>query len=265
MEINWPIYKIERLGHCGYLMGTIHLGSQQMYPLPKFVLNSLAESKQLVTEMSSAETGAAGELMEDEAALEEGTVIADILEPEVFEYLLERAEEYDVKLEAFEQYRPWYIATYFTSLAYKQTGKSMLYGVDLQLQRLAKQNNLLSVGLETADAQINEVSGAYPDSDANDIIRSIIPKQTVANEIEVIYQAYINDDTTTLAEQINELSENITVSRNKAWTPIIANLIMNDAKPFIAVGFGHLHGYDGLIKLLQNQGFTVRKLLENVQ
>ncbi|TLG77317.1 TraB/GumN family protein [Culicoidibacter larvae] len=265
MDINWPIYKIERLGHCGYLMGTIHLGSQQMYPLPKFIVNTLAQSKQLITEMSATETGSAGELMEDEAMLEPGTVIADILEPDVFEYLLERAEEYELELTEFENYRPWYIATFFTSLAYKQTGKSMLYGVDLQLQRLAKQNNLLGVGLETADAQINEVAGAYPDSDANDIIRSIIPQATVSDEIEVIYQAYINDNPTTLTEQINELAENITVGRNKAWTPIIANLVMNDAKPFIAVGFGHLHGYDGLIKLLQNQGFTVDKLLGNVQ
>jgi uncharacterized protein YbaP (TraB family) len=50
--------------------------------------------------------------------------------------------------------------------------------------------------------------------------------------------------------------------RNKKWLPIIENLI-NQNNCFIAVGTGHLMYKNGIIKLLQDEGYKVTPVQEN--
>ena len=54
--------------------------------------------------------------------------------------------------------------------------------------------------------------------------------------------------------------ENIFLNeRNLKWIPVIESLIK--AKPtFVAVGAAHLGGEMGVLKLLKNQGYTLKQL-----
>jgi uncharacterized protein YbaP (TraB family) len=57
-----------------------------------------------------------------------------------------------------------------------------------------------------------------------------------------------------------EVAEALLVQRNRDWVERTVVLLKGRQRPLIAVGAAHLVGPDGLVALLQRQGFTVRRL-----
>jgi uncharacterized protein YbaP (TraB family) len=55
---------------------------------------------------------------------------------------------------------------------------------------------------------------------------------------------------------ISEEMSNFIDKRNENWVPKIKTFIA-DKKTFIAVGAGHLGGPNGVIRLLQKEGYTL--------
>lgn len=56
------------------------------------------------------------------------------------------------------------------------------------------------------------------------------------------------------------LREALLTARNRRWATAIAPLLAQPARPLIAVGAAHLVGDEGLVSLLQAQGYTVQRL-----
>jgi uncharacterized protein YbaP (TraB family) len=70
-------------------------------------------------------------------------------------------------------------------------------------------------------------------------------------DIEGAYN-YIKSSTSGL----EDFEEMLIIERNQNWIPIMEKMAIEKAT-FFAVGAGHLGGEKGLIKLLQEKGFTI--------
>lgn len=57
-----------------------------------------------------------------------------------------------------------------------------------------------------------------------------------------------------------ELRAALLTGRNEAWTQKIDRLLKDDARPFVAVGAAHLLGEDGLPAMLEERGYTVKRV-----
>lgn len=79
--------------------------------------------------------------------------------------------------------------------------------------------------------------------------------------------AWITGDTETIEREMNsrllsdpELRKALLIDRNTAWVERIVSYLDNGRRPFVAVGAAHMLGPDGLVALLEQQGYTVRRL-----
>lgn len=57
-----------------------------------------------------------------------------------------------------------------------------------------------------------------------------------------------------------ELREALLVARNRRWTDAIAPMLAGSLRPLIAVGTAHLVGPDGLVAMLQERGYVVKRI-----
>ncbi len=57
-----------------------------------------------------------------------------------------------------------------------------------------------------------------------------------------------------------ELYEALLAGRNRAWGERLGEMLRSDTRPLIAVGAAHLLGEDGLVRMLEDAGFTLRRI-----
>ncbi|RYG15085.1 MAG: TraB/GumN family protein, partial [Chitinophagaceae bacterium] len=141
--------------------------------------------------------------------------------------------------------------------------------LDQYIQDYGKANHKFVVALETAEDQAKVLFGSSLERQKELLLKSIDDEKKNRKESQKLYDDYIAQDLASLARTFKKL-ENYTreeadallKTRNEKWMAQLPDLMQNGSL-FIAVGAGHLVGQDGLIKALQNKGFTVKPLATN--
>ncbi|MBU7580291.1 MAG: TraB/GumN family protein, partial [Porphyrobacter sp.] len=84
---------------------------------------------------------------------------------------------------------------------------------------------------------------------------------------ERLLRAWLAGDAVTIAASTREgfladpaLREALLVGRNRRWTAALATLLRGAPRPLVAVGTAHLVGPDGLVAMLEAQGYRVRPI-----
>ena len=85
-----------------------------------------------------------------------------------------------------------------------------------------------------------------------------------ATALDAIVSAWRRGDTKVLEQLLGEgleafpgLYRQLITDRNRKWLPTIIGLIKDDHDYLVVVGALHLVGKDGLVELLQRQGYEV--------
>ena len=97
-----------------------------------------------------------------------------------------------------------------------------------------------------------------------EFLRSTLEDSASAgSETDAVVQAWQRGDTAKLEQLLREGSNEspelyrlLTTERNRRWLPKITQLLTGDDNCLVIVGALHLIGHDGLIELLQRQGYT---------
>lgn len=121
-------------------------------------------------------------------------------------------------------------------------------------------------GLESVEYQMGVFDKIPLKEQANYFLESIRDKEKTKREFETMRMAYVKgnlDEMMEIMEKEDEFSdkfkEDLLEKRNQNWVPVIEENIKQKST-FFGVGAGHLGGSYGLIKLLENKGYTIKKL-----
>jgi uncharacterized protein YbaP (TraB family) len=86
---------------------------------------------------------------------------------------------------------------------------------------------------------------------------------TAESESNAVVGAWQHGDTVKLEQLLREGSRDspdiyrmLTTDRNRRWLPRIVQLLNGDDNYLVVVGALHLIGHDGMVELLQRQGFA---------
>lgn len=267
------LWKIEdkTLGEPSYLLGTIHLIPDEMYFWTEEMEYAFQQSDQIAMELDMEDTnptalmGLMGSLL-----LPDGKSIGDFVSAEQYEEIRAYFEKTGLPFMLLEKIKPYFLYL-FISLDIDNLDQESIKSYEMEITEKARSEGKPAVGLESIEFQISLFDSIPYDYQADMLVQAIEQKQNPAgemNESEALFQAYVDQDISLLYKESSEEGDEIMQKfshllidkRNRSWIPVIAELVRQ--KPtLIAVGAGHLGGPNGVIRLLQNEGFTITPIM----
>jgi uncharacterized protein YbaP (TraB family) len=134
-------------------------------------------------------------------------------------------------------------------------------GIDSQMQTMARKDKKSALGLETVDFQVDLLYNSPLEEQAAELLEMVEEGQEAEKMIIDLTNRYLKQDLPGLWELMQKDSEpeeleKLVYSRNRNWTAQMKEIMPATPTMFV-VGAGHLPGEQGLIKLLEQDGYKL--------
>lgn len=265
----WHISKGEQHG---YLMGSIHFGRQEMYPLPAAVLEPYKAADALVVEANVLEVDQA-EMMQAvmrHGVYSDGTTLQQALDADTWRALSVTAKSLNIPLTTFVMQRPWLASMTVTTLALQKMGLNEALGIDQYFLKQAQQSGKPIHELESVEQQLALLSGFPAEIQVAMLQQTLKDVADVADYFDTMLKAWqagnpqaidaLFNDGTQESVAMQEFNRVMIDDRNVTMSQRIDALLRGGCRCFVVVGAGHLGGERGIIKLLQAQGYRAEQL-----
>ena len=268
-------------GQSIYLFGSIHVGNEEMYPLPDFIMDAFHRSDFLAVEINP-------NLLDDEIAMTlalmsmylDGRTIADDIGDELFEIGMELFERLNApNIEIMPLMKPFFWWNTLSYLAAEEAGLSGDLGIDMHFIELAEEIGMEILEVESAMEQFEMLAGfsmplqvallassiLYFDESAAGVtnllemwrqgdVQGIL--QLTAEEETGLYGEYLE----LMEELMEEYWTAMMTERDIRMTQVARNYMAQGKNVFFMVGLLHFIVEDGIIDLLRQEGYEVVRI-----
>ena len=262
-------YRISKGNEQHWLLGSIHAGKPSLYPLPDPVERAWQQSRALVMEVDM--THISQEQWQEMGAitrLVDGKTLKDHLPMDLYRRTLIAAGQNGLTEAMLAPLRPWFAAITLTQAALERTGYRGEFGVDQHFAKRANDGGKPIVGLETLLEQLGYLA-SVGDNQTLMLESTLDELPELEKGFTEVMAAWQNGDQATLINLLKEemappklqawLEQTLLAERNRNWVkkwPGLPN------ESFIVVGALHLYGEQGLLTLLEQQGWRITPLTE---
>ncbi|QHQ52350.1 TraB/GumN family protein [Aeromonas media] len=262
-------YRISKGNEQHWLLGSIHAGKPSLYPLPDPVERAWQQSRALVMEVDM--THISQEQWQEMGAitrLVDGKTLKDHLPMDLYRRTLIAAGQNGLTEAMLAPLRPWFAAITLTQAALERTGYRGEFGVDQHFAKRANDGGKPIVGLETLLEQLGYLA-SVGDNQTLMLESTLDELPELEKGFAEVMAAWQNGDQATLINLLKEemappklqawLEQTLLAERNRNWVkkwPGLPN------ESFIVVGALHLYGEQGLLTLLEQQGWRITPLTE---
>ncbi len=262
-------------GNKMYMMGTIHLADKSVEHMPDYFETVFAESDAVALE---CDTSSAAISIDDviNYMYTDGTTIKDHVSAEDYTKVTGMAKEANVYSMTYEYVKPFMWASLLEIAAGNKSGLSSDYGVDSIIQSRASKEGKEVIEVEGVDFQ-NELIASLPDEIQEYMFHEIAAQDNYMDEltkqIKDMYEDWkagneISETETSGEESLTEHEKELTeeyqrmmlTDRNKGMADKAKEYIKSGKTVLFAVGAAHFSGDEGIKKLMEDSGYTFRKL-----
>ncbi|MFM5507507.1 TraB/GumN family protein [Aeromonas rivipollensis] len=262
-------YRISKGNEQHWLLGSIHAGKPSLYPLPDPVERAWQQSRALVMEVDMTHISQAQwQEMGAITRLVDGKTLKDHLPMDLYRRTLIAAGQNGLTESMLAPLRPWFAAITLTQAALERTGYRGEFGVDQHFARRANDGGKPIVGLETLLEQLGYLA-SVGDNQTLMLESTLDELPELKTGFDGVMKAWQEGDQATLINLLKEemappklqawLEQTLLAERNRNWVkkwPDLPN------ESFIVVGALHLYGEQGLLALLEQQGWRITPLTE---
>jgi uncharacterized protein YbaP (TraB family) len=267
-------YDVRKGDRAALLMGTIHVGRPEFYPLPAAQLARIEQADAIVLEADVSDSARALAATQkyaiyatDEPGLE--TRIPAQLKARI-EALAARDQ---LEVAPLWRMKPWMLGNVLALFEAAQAGYMPALAVEAYLTRIAKKGGKPILELESIEGQFELFERAPFETQVaflEDAVKAVETK-AARREINRIAQAWETGDRAALERLLAEMKAQKTAGARFTVDTILIGrhpdmirrieAMMADGKSYVfAVGSLHLAGPDGLVALLRSRGYTVTAL-----
>jgi uncharacterized protein YbaP (TraB family) len=270
LEARSLLYKVSSEQSTVYILGSIHLAKAELYPLDEAIVKAYEKSDVLVVEVdpsSEVSVSMMQEVMSDLGMYPPGMSLKTQLSENTYKSLLSYTKKIGLSIDEMQRMKPWVVMLQLTVTEMMHLGYSPELGIDNYFLDRAKAENKTVAELETAAEQMALLSkddDAFQDklllytlesmTELEPLLKSMFDswKNGESDKLEKIISLPLDED-----PSIKEIYDELITKRNYKMSEKIEGFLKSDKDYFVVVGSGHVIGKEGIVNLLQRQGFRV--------
>jgi len=262
------LWKVDSDRNSLYILGSIHLLKKEAYPLKQSIENAFEQTNKLVLEIDlrSANPERIQQLMLQKRASTDGAFLQRNVSDETYESVARRANELGLDIRLLNSFKPWIVATTMAAVKLEKLGFDPKLGVDRYFAERAIQSNKPTLGLETAEFQLDLFDRFSPKDQELLLRQSMNEMDRLEQNVAQIVRAWKSGDVGSLEKHLlasmrdyPEIHRKVIDDRNRRWLPQIEGLLSRGENALIIVGAAHLVGNNGVIQLLRGRGYKVEQ------
>lgn len=254
-----------------FLGGTVHLLTQQDYPLPVEFELAYQQAELLVFEVepdiiNSADTQ---KKFAQYAYYKDGTTLSGILDAPTYGLLNSFFESRGLSIASFESMKPGMLSAVLTVIELQRLGLAG-QGVDEFFSDRTRLDNKPQLALETIDDQFSALAALGIGRENFTIRHALSEVERMPDLMQNIKKAWRAGDNEALIKvsltpwikDFPALYDSLLVQRNLRWLPQLETLLRTPATEYVLVGALHLVGKDGLLNLFRQKGYKVEQVTQ---
>ncbi len=262
-------WKVNAGSGTAWLLGSIHFGTEDMYPLPAKVERAFQSADALVVEANilDVETGQAVEAVVTGGTYSGDETLKGNLAPETWRRLEEMVARYGFPIEVFQKQKPWLVAVTLTTLELNRQGLTENYGIDRHF--LSRAGGKRVVELESVAQQLalfQNLSDREQEEFLEATLRDLGDEGRYFRDVIAAWRrgdaqaidSLLNDSFRSLTNS-QELHARLLTDRNAAMVRKIEELVNGGGEYFVVVGAGHMVGDEGIVARLRRNGYQVTR------
>lgn len=248
-----------------YLMGTLKFIGEKEFFMPAKATELIKQSEIFAIE-DEVDHHAQHEL---NTALHfpKGQSLANVMTPEDYQKIKDLfAKEFKINAATFDKkyshIKPLPLSIIMTRLSLGE--KVKFYDIELLL--IAKKHDVVAYSLEPIEREAEALNSFSIEDQVKALVHSVNNFASQKAEFKKLMSDYrtadlqeIFDYTLHPLENNPKFVEEFYYKRNEEWLPKIEKMMNEDAS-FIALGISHLEGDKGILKLLEQKGYTLTAL-----
>lgn len=274
-------WKVEKGGNTVYLLGSVHVGSTDQYPLNTMLTDAFDASDALLVEADLLNQAGGMDYFRSKAFYTDGTTIDSHISKELYDKLKKVFEKYNLDESVYGTLKPWSLSNELNVVSMSNTDQSegategANLGIDLYFTVKSYLTGKPVYELEGIPYQTDLFDGLTPEFQEEyltAIVDGILAPATgesteSANLLDEWLAYWINGNleefTTSFnassEEESNELTDMLFGKRDQDMSTKIENILEQDGSTtyFIVVGAGHFINPTNIIKTLEADGYTV--------
>lgn len=267
-----------------YLLGTIHLDRDNVYPLHKSLRDAIQASEEVIFELDlNDQEGIA--LFQSLQTYQDGSTLADHISPELYQRVQTAAAALGMDPSALDAYKPWALASTFSTLSMQDdtTGANAM-AIDSYVNAAAVNAGKAIGAVETYAFQGGIFDGLSPEYQESYLDSALAGFEatlsgTVSPEMEealklqeeilsgmfAAWKARDPEafskvyDKAAIINSTDELNSKLFTQRDPGMIEAAANYLEREGSHtyFMAVGAGHMVDPGGIVNGLKELGYTV--------
>ena len=263
-------WQVESESATVYLLGSIHYADPGFYPLRPASEKAFEASDKLVVEIAIDEAMAKTyqDLINEQGTYPGKETIEQHVSAETYQSLLHHLELLGLPLEYVNLNKPGSIVLTLTSVHLLKMGFMPEMGIDLYFLKRARQNKDI-IELETIEQQI-DIFLSIPDGDLllretlhsleqADILMADIVRSWKLGDM-VLLEKILFEDTLSQYPSYEDIYDRLFYERNENMSQRIRELLQEKGSYFVVIGAGHFVGEKGILRLLEDSGYDVKRL-----
>lgn len=268
------LWKVTNEETTAYIMGSIHLGHEDFYPLAPEIEDAYQSADVILPEINMFEVDMSEEEINEMALFDDETTLDQLLSEEAYSKLATIFETNGIAIEDFHDYQPWFIESLLSELIQAESDQQAEYGVDLHFLQRAIEDDKEIVELETIEDQYDMLTGFPLNLQVNTLEQYVAAYEEQAGWLNELSYNWIhgNEESSQdrfvkmMSESFDAADETFKYEMNDRRNIDMANTIddllqQNSGQTYFAiVGTAHVVVEPAIPSELEKKGYDVERI-----